>query len=182
MITYGRAIPSIADQLYGKRDDMEQDEKLKSAKKIYDSVLKSFPGVKALMKNAKEFAREHGYVETILGRRRHIPEMQLPEYEFSAMKGYVNPDVDPLDITTLQNSSDIPQRVKDSLYKELKSYKYFGQVAQRIKDLYENEHIRVTNNLKKIQDGERECLNSIIQGRRSTNCPYTLNHITHGCT
>lgn len=166
-ILYGRAIPSISEQLYGKRDDMTDDEKIKAAQKVYDSVLKSFPGVKALMKNAKEFAREHGYVETILGRRRHIPEMRLPEYEFSAMKGYVNPDVDPLDVTTLKNSSDIPDRVKQALYKELKSYKYFGQVAARIKDLYENEHIKVHNNKKKIQDGERECVNSIVQGSAS---------------
>lgn len=146
---------------------MTDDEKVKAAQNVYDSVLKAFPGIKALMKNAKEFAREHGYVETILGRRRHIPEMKLPEYEFSALKGYVNPDIDPLDITTLQNSSDIPERVKESLYKELKSYKYFGQVAARIKDLYENEHIRVTNNKKKIQDGERQTVNSIIQGSAS---------------
>lgn len=166
-ITYGRAIPSIAEQLYGTRTDMTDDEKVKAAQNVYDSVLKAFPGIKAIMKHAKEFAHEHGYVETILGRRRHIPEMKLPEYEFSALKGYVNPDVDPLDITTLQNSSDIPERVKESLYKELKSYKYFGQVAARIKDLYENEHIRVTNNKKKIQDGERQCLNSIIQGSAS---------------
>jgi len=180
LITYGRAIPSIADQLYGKRDDMTKEEKLKSAQKVYDSVLKAFPGILALMKSAQAFARKYGYVETILGRRRHIPEMQLPEFEFSAMKGYVNPDVDPLDPSTLKESSDIPQRIKDELCKEFKQYKYMGQMAPRIKELYENEHIRVTNNRSKIQDGSRQTLNSMIQGR-PLHCPYSSNYITHRC-
>lgn len=164
MVTYGRAIPSIAEQLYGKREDMTDEEKIKAAQKVYDSIMKSFPGIPRLMKSAEAFAKEHGYVETILGRRRHIPEVQLPRYEFKPLKGYVNPDIDPLDITTLQNSSDIPERIKESLLKELTSYKYFGQVAQRIKELYENDHIKVINNNKKIQDGSRQIVNSIVQG------------------
>lgn len=163
-ICYGRAIPSIAEQLYSERDDMTDEEKLKSAQKVYDAVLHAFPGLKSFMRSVKQFAIEHGYVETILGRRRHVPEVRLPEYEFSALKGYVNPDVDPLDITTLKNSSDIPDRVKQSLYKELMSYRYFGQRANRIKELYENEHIKVINNHKKIQDGERKLVNSVVQG------------------
>ena len=163
-ICYGRAIPSIAEQLYGERDDMTDEEKLKSAQKVYDSVLRAFSGLKSFMVSVKRFAIEHGYVETILGRRRHVPEIRLPEYEFSAMKGYVNPDVDPLDVNTLKNSSDIPDRIKQALYKELMSYRHFGQRANRIKELYENEHIRVINNHKKIQDGERKLVNSVVQG------------------
>lgn len=162
-ITYGRAIPSIADQLYGKREDMDDSEKVAAAQKVYDSVLRAFPGLNTLMHSAQSFARTHGYVETILGRRRHIPEMQLPEFEFSAMKGYVNPDIDPLDPTTLQNKSDIPERIKSQLLKEFKSYKYFGQIARRTKELYE-QGIRVVNNRPKINDGSRQTVNSIIQG------------------
>lgn len=162
-ITYGRAIPSIADQLYGKRQDMTDADKISAAQKVYDSVLRAFPGLQTLMKSAQSFARTHGYVETILGRRRHIPEMQLPEFEFSAMKGYINPDIDPLDPSTLQNKSDIPDRIRNQLLQEFRSYKYFGQIARRTKELYE-EGIRVTNNRSKINDGSRQTLNSIIQG------------------
>ena len=35
-----------------------------------------FPGIKDYMEDTKAFAREHGYVETIFGRRAHYPEIK----------------------------------------------------------------------------------------------------------
>ena len=163
-ISYGRAIPSIAEQLYNTRDDMTDEEKIKGAQKVYDSVMNAFPGLRRIMNASQKFVIQHGYTETILGRRRHLPDMQLPEFEFMPLAGYVNPDIDPLDPTTLQNKSDIPDRVKASLLKELKGYKYFGQVANRMRQLHDDEHIKVINNRSKIQDATRQILNSIIQG------------------
>lgn len=177
-ICYGRSVPSIGDQLYGKNKTMSDEEKTKKAQNIYDAVLEAFPNLKKLMHDAQAHARKYGYVETILGRRRHIPDMQLPEFEFKPMKGYINPDVDPLDISTLSNSDQIPQRIVDELTKEFKGYKYFGQIVKRTKELAE-EHIRVINNRSKIQDASRQCVNSIIQGRQT--CPNSLNLITQGC-
>lgn len=163
-LTYGRSVPSIADQLYGKRKDMSDEDKLKGAQKVYDSVLNAFPGLRQVMISSQKFVREHGYTETILGRRRHLPDMQLPEFDFKPLKGYVNPDIDPLDPSTLENKSDIPERIKASLLKELTGYKYFGQVAKRMRELHDNEHIQVINNRPKINDATRQTLNSIIQG------------------
>lgn len=162
-VCYGRSIPSIADQLYGKRKDMNEDQKLKSAQKVYDAVMAAFSGLRDLMTYSQNFARKHGYVETMLGRRRHIPDMQLPEFEFRAMSGYVNPDVDPLDVNTLNEVSDIPKRIIDELTEEFKSYKYFGQVARRTKELHA-EKIKVINNRPKINDAIRQCVNSRVQG------------------
>ena len=139
---------------------MSDEEKTKKAQAIYDAVLEAFPNLKKLMHDAQAQARKYGYVETILGRRRHIPDMQLPEFEFKPMKGYINPDVDPLDISTLSNSDQIPQRVVDELTKEFKGYKYFGQIVKRTKELAE-EHIRVINNRQKIQDASRQCVNCV---------------------
>ena len=113
------------------------------------------------MNNAQKMAHDKGYVETILGRRRHIPDMMLNEFDFKAEPGYVNPDVDPLDISTLDNDGDIPERVKQALYKELKSYKYYGQVVKRSKELLENDHIKVINNRHKITEASRQCVNCV---------------------
>lgn len=162
-ITYGRSVVTIADQLYS-HEPWSDEEKVKKAQNVFDSVLNAFPALRKLMINAQNCAKTHGYVETILGRRRHIPDMQLPEFEFKPMAGYVNPDIDPLDISTLDNQDSIPQRVVDKLYKELTSYKYFGQVAKRIRQLAEEDHIKVINNRFKIQEASRKCVNSIIQG------------------
>lgn len=162
-ILYGRSTTTIAEQLYS-HEPWSDEKKVKQAQYVYDSVLNAFPALRQLMINSQNFAKRYGYVETILGRRRHIPDMKLQDFEFKPMSGYINPDIDPLDINTLNSSNDIPQRIKDSLYKELKSYKYFGQVANRIKELAEQDHIKVISNRNKITEATRQVVNSIIQG------------------
>lgn len=163
MITYGRSVPSIADQLYGKDKNMPDEEKVKEAQKVYDAVLSAFPNLKRFMISSQNFAKKYGYTETILKRRRHIPEMQLQEFEFKPLKGYVNPDIDPLDPNTLNQKSAIPERIVNQLTAELKGYKYYGQVARRIRELYD-DHIKVINNRPKISEASRKVVNGIIQG------------------
>lgn len=160
MITYGRSIPSIADQLYGKRDDMTEEEKLKGAKHVYDSVIKAFPNLKKVMLSSQNFCRKHGFTETILGRRRHLPDMTLKEFEFLPMKGYVNPDIDPFDPNSIGEADKIPNRIVNALEKEFKSFKYFGQIVKRTNEL-KAEKIRVVNNRRKIGDATRQVLNCV---------------------
>lgn len=175
-VLYGRSIPSIAEQLYGKRTDMSDDQKVKSAQKVYDSIMNGFPSLRNAMLSAQNHAKVYGYTETILGRRRHLPDMQLPEFEFKAMPGYVNPDIDPLDVSTLDQREDIPKRIKDELLKEFCNYKYFGQIVKRTKQLAE-EHIRVINNRPKINDATRQCLNGVIQGSAADMTKLALLNI-----
>ena len=162
-ICYGRSVVTIAEQLYGKDKTMTDEEKVKKAQNVFDSVLNAFPQLRSLMFSAQETAKKKGYVETILGRRRHIPDMTLPEFEFVPTKGYVNPDVDPLDVNTLHLKDKIPDRIVAQLKAEFARYKYFGQIAKRTKELYE-EGIKVINNRQKITDASRKCVNSIVQG------------------
>lgn len=89
--------------------------------------------------------------------------MQLPEFEFTPMPGYVNPDINPLDLSTLANKDGIPKRIVNQLEAEFKQYKYFGQIARRTRELAEQK-IRVINNRPKITEASRRCVNSIIQG------------------
>lgn len=161
-ICYGRSVVTIAEQLYG-HEDISDEEKTKKAQNVYDSVLLAFPALRSLMNSAQSQARKFGYVETILGRRRHIPDMQLPKFQFLPEPGYMNPDIDPLDVSTLDNQEEIPQRIVDQLTSEFESYKYWGQIVKRTKQLKE-EHIKVINNTSKIADASRKCVNSIIQG------------------
>lgn len=159
-ICYGRSTITIAEQLFGSNEDMTDDEKIKAAQKIYDSVLSAFPNLKKLMEDSRNQAKQHGYVETFLGRRRHIPDMQLPEFEFKAMPGYINPDVDVLDPSTMINVSDIPERVVTQLKQEFSRYRYFGQIVKRTKELADQK-IRVINNRPKITEASRQCTNCV---------------------
>lgn len=162
-ILYGRSPAAIGEQLFGRNKQMSDEEKTKAAQHVYDSVLNAFPALKKAMHDAQESARVRGFTETVFGRRRHIPDMQLPRFEFKAMPGYVNPDVDPLDVSTLQNQSEIPERVVKQLEKEFSKLKYYGQIVKRTKEL-RAEHIRVVNNTRKINDATRQCLNAVVQG------------------
>ena len=47
----------------------------KEAKEIIDNYFEKFPGVKQYMDSTIAFAQHHGYVETILGRRRYIRDI-----------------------------------------------------------------------------------------------------------
>lgn len=162
-ITYGRSVVTIAEQLFGTDDSLTDEQKTAKAQKVYDSVLTAFPQLRTFMSQMQSVARKQGYVETILGRRRHIPDMQLPEFEFYPMPGYVNPDINPLDLSTLANKEAIPRRVVNQLEAEFKQYKYFGQIARRTRELADQK-IRVVNNRSKIQEASRKVVNSVVQG------------------
>ena len=43
-----------------------------------------FPGIRDYMENTKAFAREHGFVETIFGRKAHYPEIRSPNPQMRA--------------------------------------------------------------------------------------------------
>ena len=159
-ITYGRSVPSIGQQLYGHDDSMSEEEKTKQAQYVYDSVMKAFPDIERFMRQAQAFAKKHGYVETILGRRRHLPDMTLEPFEFEPLPEYVNPNIDPLDPESLTESGIPEERIKQ-LKQEFSKLKYFGQIMKRTRQLYENEHIRVINNKPKINDARRQCVNCV---------------------
>jgi DNA polymerase-1 len=48
----------------------------KEAADIIDHYFKQFPGIRRYMDNTIAFAREHGYVETVTGRRRYIRDIR----------------------------------------------------------------------------------------------------------
>ena len=66
-IAYGLSAYGLADRL-----NIEQDE----AGAYIDRYFERFPAVKRYIEETVERAREDGYVSTLLGRRRPIPELR----------------------------------------------------------------------------------------------------------
>ena len=68
-IVYGISAFGLANQLSIPRG--EADDYIKK-------YFQRFPGIRDYMEDTKAFAREHGYVETLFGRRIHIREIRSP--------------------------------------------------------------------------------------------------------
>ena len=47
----------------------------KEAKALIDGYFESFPAIKEFISGSAEFARKNGYVETLFGRRRYLPDI-----------------------------------------------------------------------------------------------------------
>ena len=66
-IIYGISAFGLANQL-----GIERSEASDYIKKYFER----FPGIRDYMEETKRFCRDHGYVETIFGRRAHYPEIK----------------------------------------------------------------------------------------------------------
>ncbi|PRD43387.1 DNA polymerase I [Phyllobacterium phragmitis] len=66
-IIYGISAFGLANQLSIRREEAGQ---------YIRTYFERFPGIRDYMEATKAFAREHGYVETIFGRRAHYPEIR----------------------------------------------------------------------------------------------------------
>ncbi|GAB4451256.1 MAG: DNA polymerase I [Armatimonadaceae bacterium] len=54
----------------------------KDAKELKESYFARFPGVKQYIEETIEFARKHGYVKTLSGRKRYIPDITSRVFQF----------------------------------------------------------------------------------------------------
>lgn len=154
-ILYGRSIPSIAEQLGCETA---------KAQKIYEDVLNKFEGLRAFKQDSEEMARRYGYVTTIWGRKRRLPNMQLPYFEFSYKEGQVPEDFDPLsDDDNEIFSVEVPSEICAKYTKRLLNVKKYNEKV-RIKDELDKMGIIVKDNSRKIEDATRQCVNSRVQG------------------
>ena len=162
-VLYGRGVSSIAEQL---------GTTTKKAQAIKDSVFKGFPAIPKFEKDSLEMAYEKGYVTTLGGRKRRLPDLQLEEFEFIWKDGYPKDD-DPLDFsddlpfdkeTGMPKPivREVPEDIKERYRKKL-SKAHFSQ-KRAIFEQADKEGIKIVDNGAKIADAQRQCVNARIQG------------------
>ena len=150
---YGRGAKSIAEQL-----GIETRE----AKQIIESFYKFFPKIKIWVEDVVNKAKEDGYVTTLWGRRRYIPEITKQPYEFKLDKG-VPQNFNPLDFSQVITNFEVDDVTKQKLTQALdKAWKYMDK--QKIMMDAKNNGITIVNNGGFISSGEREAKNTKIQG------------------
>ena len=163
-ICYGRTIKTIAEQL-GCTEE--------KATEINNAVLNGIAGLRHLMDESQEMARQWGYVETKWGRRRHIPDMQLPPYEVIS-QGTAN--FDPFFDSKELGVIDDGERLRLDYIKQLNEAKY-KQQKDSIKMKAEKDGFKVIEHTRKIEDAKRQCVNSRIQGSAADQCKIAIKNV-----
>lgn len=150
-VLYGRGVNSIAEQLKCTPE---------KAQAIKDSVFKGFPAIKKFEDESLDMAYETGYVTTVCGRKRRLPDLQLDEYEFKWKNG-VAPTIDVLDFDD-EAETEVPERTIRKYLTQLHKCK-FGE-KKKIFEKANEEGIWIVDNGGKIADATRQCVNARIQG------------------
>lgn len=148
---YGMGVQGIADDLHIPFDE---------AQKIKDAVYGGVPAIPNFENESLTFAKENGYVSTLSGRKRRLPEMLLDEYEFE----WVEPDKH---IDVLGFDDDEVEPVPDELcdYYWDKLHRVNPKYKRKIFEEANKKHgIWIIDNTNKITDTTRQVVNSRIQG------------------
>ena len=154
-VMYSKEPPSIAEDLKISIDE---------AQNLYDTFFKRFPKVKKYLDDTQKFARENGYVKTLWGRKRRLPDMMLPEYEISYADGRMAENFDPMDFSGgEQKVTEVSSAEKARIIKELKSARGFKSKMFVLKR-WADKGYKVVDNTRKIAEATRQCVNSVIQG------------------
>lgn len=149
---YGRGAKSIGQQIGCSE---------KEAQKLLDDYFNAFSGIKQWQHDVVENARETGYVETVAGRKRRLPDMLLDEYQFECLNSSAS-NFDPLNFSEEQDDLQVDPRLVSKYTKQLN--KSWGADRMKIVQAAKEDGVKITLNGAKIADASRECLNSPIQG------------------
>ncbi|MBO5635584.1 MAG: DNA polymerase I [Bacteroidales bacterium] len=101
----------------------------KEAQKIIDDYFAGFPSIRSFIEDTKEAAKETGYVETIFGRRRYIPEINSKNATIRSLaeRNAVNAPIQ-------GTSADIIKLAMIAIDKELAARKMKSKMVLQIHD------------------------------------------------
>lgn len=161
MITYGMSARSLADRI---------EKSVEEAEEIIASFYAGFKGVKKLTDDSQKMLKETGYVTDMWGRRRHIPDAQLPDYSVVPLKKQSS--FNPLIGAVERDDKVIQAKIRDFQAK-LKACKW-KKDRDKVVTQAEKEGFKVTNNQGFISRALRQCLNARIQGTASSMTKYAM--------
>jgi len=104
-IIYGISAFGLAQRLNISRSD---------AKQLIDQYFNKYPKIKDYMKKQIEFAREHGYVETIFKRKRYLPDINSRN---AVVRGFAERNA--INTPIQGSAADIIKLAMNKIYDEL---------------------------------------------------------------
>lgn len=142
-IIYGISAFGLAQQLDCPRKD---------AKQLIDDYFNAFPQVIAFIEKQKQFARDHGYVETLFGRKRYLPDIhsQNSVVRSFAERNAVNAPIQ-------GTAADIIKMAMIGIAKQIKNHGWKTQMIMQVHDeLNFNVPIAEVDEVKQMVVSEME--------------------------
>ena len=133
-------------------------------KEILEEFFKMFPNIKAFTEGNEQTAREKGYVEDYLGRRRHLEDINLPDLNITATRNEL------INNTTLEDLDNFIKVKDDKLTAEWiinynENYKNKGfKKKTEFKELAIKNGVDIRDNGAFISKTMTQCTNARVQG------------------
>ena len=138
----------VLAKMYGNGDKAVAESlgvSLAEAKEITRVFNKMIPGAEWAAQFHRKMAFEKGYVKSVFGRKRRLPDAQLPEYEI------------------YRENEPVSDEEYDYFYRQLNAA--WGREKQKvIENIRTGYGLRVVENGGKIADAERQAMNHPMQG------------------
>lgn len=157
-INYGRGLASIAEQI---------NKTEKEAKEIQDKIFKSFPGIPKFIEDSQQMARDLGYVEDMWGRKRRLPDMQLPKIDVVVEDVTKLPNYNPLMDIDDEDLNYVDDETWYYFVDKINDCKWYSQ-KKKVYEEAASMGYKIVDNSKVVADAERQCVNSRIQGSAAT--------------
>ena len=168
MILYGRGAASVAEKTH---------QTIEEAKNTINTFYEAYPTVKKWMDESVKMAKDIGYVTTVCGRRRRLPNIQLPPYTIKKVKSDISDNNILFEDIENNDNNDLITYYKDKLDKCKNRF----QIQDIVKEA-EKCGIEIEDNSGWIATATRQCVNARVQGKPNRfNCPYLFNSITQRC-
>lgn len=165
-LMYGRQAASIAEQTGQTYEEAQQ---------VINDFYNGFPKVRDWVVKSEADAKERGYVEDFWGRRRRLPDIQLPKYTIKLKKADASHNFNPILGTKgiIKNVEDTKITKYKQQLERCRNYKD----ANTIKIAAEKDGVIITDNGAFIAQAERQCVNSRVQGAAATMTKIALRKI-----
>ncbi len=158
-ILYGMGVNALRENLGTDR---------KEAQAFYDNYFAQFPAIQSYLDGVIRFAEEHGYTETLFGRRRYFPGLRskLPFIKAMAERMAINA---PIQGTATADIIKIGMRQAEEILHQKKLDTHARLILQVHDELiYEIDNAYISECIPLITEAMEECIpKSFMENRKA---------------
>lgn len=142
------------------------------AKQFIEKYFEEFSGVKKYLDETLKFAKQNGYVETLFGRRRYIPEIESGNYQLrsAAERMAINMPIQ-------GTAADLMKMAMIEVYKKIKAKKYSEEEVRMILQVHDELVLEVKKGLEdEISELVQKTMQEVAELRVPIETHVSIGH------